>query len=77
MSEATKILPESLRQFDALPDSAHVRQPVVEALYGCSRSTLWRRVRDGAMPAPRKLSKRISAWNVGELRRSLRLDIAG
>jgi predicted DNA-binding transcriptional regulator AlpA len=64
-------IPESLRYFDQLPDSAHVRQPVVEALFGCSAATVWRRVADGRIPRPRKLSDRVTAWNVGELRRVL------
>jgi predicted DNA-binding transcriptional regulator AlpA len=65
------IVPDALKHFDSLPDSAHVRQPVVEALFGCSGSTLWRMVKRRDLPAPRKLSERISAWNVGELRRKL------
>lgn len=64
-------IPESLQHFDRLPDSAHVRQPVVEALYGCSSATIWRRVKDGRIPAPRKLSDRVTAWNVGALRQAL------
>ncbi len=62
---------QTLANFDQLPDSAHVRQPVVEALYACSSATLWRRVKEGKIPAPKKLSARISAWNVGELRSDL------
>jgi predicted DNA-binding transcriptional regulator AlpA len=62
---------DALRFFDQLPDSANVRQPVVEALYGCSGSTIRRRVQDGVIPPPRKLSTRISAWNVGELRTAM------
>jgi predicted DNA-binding transcriptional regulator AlpA len=65
-------LPGALRNFDALPDSANVRQPVVEALFACSAATVWRRVKSGTLPAPRKLSPMISAWNVGELRQVLR-----
>jgi predicted DNA-binding transcriptional regulator AlpA len=62
---------DALRDFDSLPDSANVRQPVVEALFACSSATIWRRVKDGRLPAPRKLSDRVTAWNVGELRRAL------
>ena len=64
-------IPASLENFDQLPDSAHVRQPVVQALYGCSAATVWRMVNRGAMPAPRKLSERVTAWNVGDLRKAL------
>jgi hypothetical protein len=31
---------------------------------------VWRRVKDGPIPPPHKLSDRISAWNVGELRKA-------
>ena len=63
--------PDALRNFDALPDCAFVRQPVIEALFGYSSATVWRRVKDGRLPAPKKLSDRVTAWNVGDLRRAL------
>lgn len=64
-------IPDALRHFDELPDAAFVRQPVVEALLACSHSTVWRRVRDRSLVAPRKLSPRVTAWQVGDLRRYL------
>lgn len=64
-------LPSELIQFDSLPDSAHVRLPVVAKLCGCSGSTVWRGVRRGRFPAPKKLSEAITGWNVGELRQYL------
>jgi predicted DNA-binding transcriptional regulator AlpA len=64
-------IPCALQNFDSLPDAANVRQPVVEGLYACSGPTVWRRVKDGSIPAPRKLSPRVTCWNVGELRRAL------
>ena len=67
----TSVLPDALKNFDLLPDSANVRQPVVEALFGCSAATVWRMVKRGTLPAPRKLSERITAWNVGALRKLL------
>ncbi len=57
--------------FDNLPDSAHVRQPVVEVLYTCSGATVWRWEKAGIIPAPLKLGPRITAWNVGQLRANL------
>jgi predicted DNA-binding transcriptional regulator AlpA len=66
-----KALPESLQNFDLLPDSANVRQPVVEALFSCSSATVWRMVRRGKLK-PRKLSERVTAFNVGELRLALK-----
>lgn len=67
----TSAIPDALKNFDSLPDSANVRQPVVEALYGCSAATVWRMVKRGTLPAPRKLSERVTAWNVGEIRAAL------
>lgn len=58
----------ALIDFDSLPNSAYVREPVVRGLFSISHSTLWRRVADGHVPAPRKLSARVTAWNVGALR---------
>lgn len=57
-----------LLNFDSLPDSAHVRVPVVAALRGCTVNTVWRHVKLGLVPAPKKLGPQITAWNVGELR---------
>jgi predicted DNA-binding transcriptional regulator AlpA len=62
---------ESLKDFDSLPDCAHVRLPVVQALFACHAATVWRRVKSGHIPAPKKLGSQVAAWNVGELRRAL------
>lgn len=64
-------IPDALANFDSLPDSANVRQPVVQGLWGCSAATVWRLVKKGVIPAPRKLSERVTAWNVGDLRKAL------
>lgn len=61
-------IPDALRNFDSLPDSANVRLPVVAALFACADVTVWRRVKAGTLPAPRKLGARVTAWSVGELR---------
>ena len=68
---APSALPDALKNFDSLPDSANVRQPVVQALVGCSSATVWRMVKRGTLPAPRKLSTNVTAWNVGDLRKAL------
>jgi predicted DNA-binding transcriptional regulator AlpA len=67
----TSDISEALRHFDDLPDSAFVRVPVVAALFACSNITIWRRSKAGTLPAPRKLSERTTAWNVGEIRQIL------
>lgn len=63
-------IPAALAQFDDLPDSASVRLPVVAALNGISAPTVWRWVKAGRIPAPKKLGPNTTAWNVGELRRA-------
>lgn len=64
-------IPDALKNFDQLPDSANVRVPVIKGLYSCSAATVWRRVKNGSIPAPQKHSERITTWNVGQLRQSL------
>ena len=63
-------IPPALSQFDALPDSAHVRLPVVAALKGVGPATVWRWVKSGHLPAPVKLGPNTTAWRVGDLRRA-------
>ena len=70
-ADKSKAVPEALKNFDQLPDSASVRQPVVQSLYACSSASVWRGVKAGRIPKPRKLSPRITCWNVGELRAAL------
>jgi predicted DNA-binding transcriptional regulator AlpA len=62
---------KALENFDLLPASAGVRLPTVLGLLGCSPATAWRMVKKGQLPAPRKLSERVTIWNVGELRELL------
>lgn len=64
-------IPDALKNFSDLPDAANVRDKVVAGLYACSVPTVWRMAKDGRIPRPRKLSERVTAWNVGELRKAL------
>ncbi|NMG46575.1 AlpA family phage regulatory protein [Azoarcus communis] len=64
-------LPAALIQFSNLPDDAFVRLPIVCALFARSAPTVWRHVKSGQIPSPRKLSDRITAWRVGDLRAAL------
>ncbi len=64
-------IPAELANFDDLPDSANVRIKTVKQLYGgVSDATVWRKS-GKSIPAPHKLSERITAWNVGEIRADL------
>jgi len=64
-------IPEALAQFDQLPDSANVRLPIVMRLYGISSASVWRGVKSGNIPKPRKLTTRTTTWLVRDLRLAL------
>ena len=63
--------------FDALPDSAFIREaqlvqspkrPSSPAPLPFSAPTLWRKVKAGTFPKPHRLSERVTAWKVGDVR---------
>ena len=68
------MLHTSLRDFDQLPDSAMVRLPTVAALYGCSKATVWRLVKNKRLNTY-KLSERCTTFSVKELREALALKV--
>lgn len=44
------------------------KRPDVTPLLPFSAPTLWRKVKDGTFPKPVKLSSRVTAWTVGDIR---------
>ncbi len=63
--------------FDTLPDSAFIREaqlvqspkrPDSPAPLPFSAPTLWRKVKAGTFPKPHRLSERVTAWKVGDVR---------
>lgn len=63
--------------FDALADTAFIREsqlvqspkrPNAPALLPFSAPTLWRKTKNGTFPAPVRLSERVTAWKVGDVR---------
>jgi len=63
--------------FDAMPDGGYVREaqlvpspkrPGIAAPLPFSAPTLWRKVREGTFCKPYKLSGRVTAFKVGEVR---------
>jgi prophage regulatory protein len=73
---AQQIIPR-LTGFDALPDSAYVREaqlvqsstrPGSTSPLPFSAPTLWRKVKAGTFPKPTKFSERVTCWNVGAVR---------
>ena len=66
-----------LPAFDALPESAFIREsqlvydpkrPEFPAPLPFSAATLWRKVAAGSFPKPFKLSQRVTAWRVADVR---------
>jgi prophage regulatory protein len=67
----------TIPHFDQLPDNAFVREsqlvrspkhPARPVPLQFSPSTLWRAVRAKTFPQPIKLSERVTAWRVGDVR---------
>ena len=63
--------------FDDLPDDAYIREsqlirnpkyPGRPTPVPISPATLWRKVKAGTFPKPVKLSERVTAWRVGDIR---------
>ena len=76
-------IPQSV--FDALPDSAFIREaqlvqspkrPDTPAPLPFSAPTLWRKVKAGTFCRPYKLSERVTAFNVGEVRAWMAAQVA-
>lgn len=54
---------------DRLQGIAYVRQAqLIPAILPFSAATLWRKVKNGSFPQPVKLSDRITAWRVADVR---------
>ena len=64
---------KDLKEFDALPNAAHVDVNVVAVLYGCKPPTVWARLRRKELPEPKKFGSH-TRWNVGELRAALNIQ---
>ena len=67
----------SAANFDNLPDSAFIREsqlvqspkrPETPAPLPFSAPTLWRKVKAGTFPKPIRLSDRVTAWKVCDVR---------
>ena len=64
--------------YNPLPESGYVRLsqivgnpkavPPIPPIFPFSKSTLWKKVKEGTFPKPVKLGPRITAWPVGPLR---------
>lgn len=58
--------------FDDLPASGYIRQAqLIPDVIPFSSATLWRKCKSGQFPKPVKLSERVTAWRVGDIRQFL------
>jgi prophage regulatory protein len=55
----------------AAEDLGYVRLPVILELYPVGESSWWRGVQNGIYPKPVKLSTRVCAWRISDIRRLL------
>lgn len=58
--------------FDLLPETGYVRLPVVLKVFPVSKSTFWAGIKTGKYPAGVKLSERVTAWRVEDIRALLK-----
>lgn len=55
--------------FGHLPETGYVRQSqLIPSIVPFSSATLWRKVKSGEFPPPCKLSERVTAWRVEDIR---------
>lgn len=75
----------NIPDFEHLPDSAFARawqlannskRPPAPVPLPFSEQTMWRKVKAGTFPAPKKFGPQITAWNVGEVRAWLKAQSA-
>ncbi len=63
---------ELLTQFNNAPDDARVSIDTVCVLWGnVAPCTVWRHVKTGLIPSPKKLTPNRTTWRVGDLRQAL------
>jgi predicted DNA-binding transcriptional regulator AlpA len=61
----------TVSNFDTLPATGYMRQPQVLEVVPFSAATMWRKAKQGTFPKPVKLSERVTAWRVGDVRQFL------
>jgi predicted DNA-binding transcriptional regulator AlpA len=61
----------AVANFSSLPDNARIKAATVLTLLAWSRTTLWRRVKDGKFPQPIRDSYNSIRWRAGDVRKYL------
>jgi prophage regulatory protein len=64
-------MPNEKQTLDSAPDAAMVRANQICGWLGIGRATLWRWQKDGHIVPPVRLSGRVTAWRVGDVRKWL------
>lgn len=60
-----------IENLDAMPDCGFVAARSLAAWLGVSQVTVWRWVKTGQLPAPKKLGANTTRFRVGEVRAAL------
>ena len=64
---------KAVSPFGGLPATGYIRQAqLIPDIVPFSSATLWREVKAGSFPAPVKLSQRVTAWRVEDVRKWMR-----
>lgn len=62
--------------YETIPATGYLRLPDVLKVYPVSRSTWWAGVKSGRFPKGHKLSERVTAWKVEDIRSLIQNGIA-
>ncbi len=70
MTSRPVTIPETgyLRETQLVSKPARKRRPATTGIFPFSAPTLWRMVKRGDFPAPIKLSEKVTAWKVEDIR---------
>lgn len=60
-----------IQNLDHMPDCGYIAVRSLAAWLGVSQVTIWRWVKSGRLPAPKKLGENTTRFNVGEIRSAL------
>ena len=58
-------------KFIELPQEGFIRLPQLLRILGVKKSKVWQMVKDKQFPAPKKLGKKTSVWDVREVRETI------
>ncbi len=77
MPNNTTTLKQTPKLIGQLPETGYVRQAqLIPVIIPFSSATLWRKVKAGKFPRPVKLSERITAWHVDDIRAWIKNHVA-